>query len=199
MTPELTTLTRHEVTMPSTPRKKRPISINRGQEQIRRLTAQRTEHREARLYAQEWYRVLRAWEVRYPDVLPKMNYAAFRETEYSEAITMGEGGPPQKTYLLTPAGEISETEIGQVISTMAQSSVPDVVQLGRMLDRLRRDRNGCAKSLLREDGRWERNREGALRYAVAVLSLAVRLGDVHAERPLHAVQSELKRMTITTC
>lgn len=189
------TLPRHEVTMHSTPRKKRPISINRGQEQIRRLAAQRTGHRETRLYAEECYRALRKWEVRYPTVLPRISYAAFRELEYADPITMGEGGPPQKTYLLTSAGEISETEIGQVISTMAQSSVPDVVQL----DRLRRDRNGCAASLLREDGRWERNREGALRYAVAVLSLAVRLGDVHAERPLQAVQRELQGMTIMTC
>lgn len=189
------TLTRHEVMMPSTLRKKRPISINRGQEQIRRLTAQRTEHREARLYAEQWYRVLRAWEVRYPDVLPKMSYAAFWEPEYSDPITMGEGGTPQKTYLLTPAGEVSETEIGQVISTMAQSRVPDVVQLGRMLDRLRRDRNGCAESLLRGTS-WSQNKEQAMRYAVAVLSLAVRLGDVYAELPLKQVQAELSQMVV---
>ncbi|MBZ9752742.1 hypothetical protein K7W42_18025 [Deinococcus sp. HMF7604] len=179
-----------EVPMSQQPRTKRPISVNRGQAQVRRLTALRTEHREARLYAQQWYAALRVWAVHYPTVLPKISYAAFREQGHFDALTMGDGGPPQKTFLRTPAGEISEVEIGQVITDMTLSAVPETVQLGRMLDRLRRHDNSCMESLLRGTS-WSQNRESAVRYAIAVLTLAVRLGDVHAERPLRIVQAEL--------
>lgn len=181
------TMTLPEVKMP---RKKPTITINRGRDTIRRLTAQRTETRDARQYAEQWYQTFRTWDVHFPDVLPKMSYAAFRDQGAYDPLTMGEGGPPQKTYLRTPAGEISETEIGQIISDMTLSTLPDTVQLGRMLDRLRRHEHACMESLLRGTS-WSQNRESAIRYAVAVLTLAVRLDDVHAERPLRIVQAEL--------
>lgn len=181
------TMTLPEVKMP---RKKPTITINRGRDTIRRLTAQRTETRDARQYAEQWYQTLRTWDVHFPDVLPKMSYAAFRDQGAYDPLTMGEGGPPQKTYLRTPAGEISETEIGQIITDMTLSTLSDTVLLGRMLDRLRRHDNACMESLLRGTS-WSQNRESAIRYAVAVLTLAVRLGDVHAERPLRSVQAEL--------
>ncbi|GGS06803.1 hypothetical protein GCM10008960_36510 [Deinococcus sedimenti] len=171
------------------PRKKPPITINRGRDTIRRLTAQRTETRDARQYAEQWYQTLRTWDVHFPDVLPKISYAAFRDQGAYDPLTMGEGGLPQKTYLRTPAGEISETEIGQLITDMTTSTIPETMQLGRMLDRLRRHEHARMESLLRGTS-WSQNRENALRYAVAVLTLAVRLGDVHAERPLRSVQAE---------
>ncbi|GGN44197.1 hypothetical protein GCM10010842_32440 [Deinococcus daejeonensis] len=187
---------RNEVPMP---RKKPPITINRGRDTIRRLTAQRTETRDARQYAEQWYQTLRTWDVHFPDVLPKISYAAFRDQGAYDPLTMGEGGPPQKTYLRTPAGEVSETEVGQIISDMTLSTMPDTVLLGRMLDRLRRHDNGCMAALLRPDGRWERNREAAMRYALAVLTLAVRLGDVHAERPRQLIERDLYQLTNVTC
>ena len=74
-------MTQAEVTMP---RKKPPITINRGRDTIRRLTAQRTETRDARLYAEQWYLALRTWDVHYPEVPPKISYAAFRDQRSEE-------------------------------------------------------------------------------------------------------------------
>ncbi|GGR65708.1 hypothetical protein GCM10008959_30040 [Deinococcus seoulensis] len=174
---------------------KPPITINRGREQIRRLTALRTERRDARQYAQQWYAALHTWDVHHPDVLPNISYAPFRDQGAFDPLTMGDGGPPRKSYLRTPAGEISEAEVGRLITDMTTSRVPETVQLGRMLDRLRRHDHGCMQSLLR-GGSWSSNREGAVRYAVAVLTLAVRVGDVQAERPLKHVQAELAGLPV---
>lgn len=177
------------------PRTNPQITVNRGRDTIRRLTAQRTETRDARQYAEQWYQTLRTWTVHYPDVLPKISYAAFRDQGAFDPLTMGDGGAPQKTYLRTPAGEVSETEIGQIITDMATSTIPETVQLGRMLDRLRHHDTGCMESLLRGTS-WSQHRERAVRYAVAVLTLAVHLGDVHAERPLQIVRAELSSLAV---
>lgn len=180
--------------MPKAP--KRPISVNRGREQIRRLTAQRTEHRDARLYAEAWYRALHHWDVRHPTTgTVSISYAAFRPESHFEPLTMGESGPPQKSFLVTPIGEVIEAEAGRIITDMALSTVPETVQLGRMLDRLRRHDSGCMDSLLRGTS-WSQHRERAVRYGVAVLTLAVRLQDVHAEGPLLRVQTELSQLAL---
>jgi len=81
----------------------------------------------------------------------------------------GEGGPIHATYLRTPAGDFTEQEVAQTIKTMILSGIPETVQLGKTMG-----------SLLR-DGGWSSNREGAIRYGVAVLSLAVRFQDRHTE------------------
>lgn len=181
-----------EVTMPRAA--KRPISVNRGREQIRRLTAQRTEYRDARLHAEAWYQALHTWNVRFATTgTVSISYAAFRPESHFEPLTMGESGPPQKSFLMTPVGEVIEAEVGRIITDMALSAIPETVQLGRMLDRLRRQDSGCMDSLLRGTS-WSQHRERAVRYALAVLTLAVRLGDVQAEGPLQRVRAELSQL-----
>jgi len=71
----------------------------------------------------------------------------------------GEGGPIHATYLRTPAGDFTEQEVAQTIKTMILSSIPETVQLGKMLCRLRDERSKTMGSLLR-DGGWSSNREG---------------------------------------
>jgi len=99
---------------------------------------------------------------------------------WTEHLTMGDGGPVRVTYLSTPAGDFTEQEVAQTIKTMILSGIPETAQLGKMLCRLRDERSKTMGSLLR-DGGWSSNREGATRYGVAVLSLAVRPQDRHAE------------------
>jgi len=170
---------------------KRPIGVSRGRQQIEKLTAQRTERRDTRLYAEGWYNALYMWDVREEKVLSSFHYEPHSEVEF---LTSGDAPAPIR-YLKMPVGEFTEGEVGSIITQMEESPVPETKQLGKMLGRLRREQSTCMGSLLR--GRaWSQNRESAVRYAVAVLTLAVRLGDVHAERPLQHVKHELSQLPL---
>jgi hypothetical protein len=172
-----------------TPERRR-LGQTRTRETVQQLTAPREQNRAARLYAQQWYVALRAWDVR--EV--KIPYSFHYDTDESgpELLTAASGARKPTRYLQTPAGEYTEGEVGAIITQMTLSGTVEAVQLGKMLDRLRHERNTCMIGLLREDGRWERNREAASRYAVAVLTLAVRLRVQEAEQPLALMQLALR-------
>lgn len=172
---------------------KRPIGVSRGRQQIEKLTAQRTERRDARLYAEEWYQAIRSWEVSSYEVERPAGGGSGSGIEF---VTSGEDGPLKVAYLLTPMDrDVNEGIVGSTITDMMLSGIPETVQLGKMLDKLRHERSSCMLSLLR-GGSWSQHRERALRYGVAVLTLAVRLGDVHAERPLQHVRQELSQLPL---
>ncbi|GGK11469.1 hypothetical protein GCM10008955_00890 [Deinococcus malanensis] len=185
-----------EVSMNHTPKTKRPLGLTRAHQQVKKLTSLRQEQRDTRQYAEAWYQALRGWQVIYPTVTtPSISYAAFRASGSVETLTSGEVSPFLPTYLSTPSGELSEAQVARAITEMTLSRIPGTVQLGRMLDRLRHQDNGSMESLLRGTA-WSQHKERALRYAVAVLTLAVRLDDVEAERPLQQVTTELSQTKV---
>ncbi|WP_146202807.1 hypothetical protein [Deinococcus irradiatisoli] len=156
------------------------------------INPQPTPGRSAREYAELWYIALRVWSVREVELPPGNAGRYYPRDGSTEHLTMGEGGPIKATYLRTPAGDYTEQEVAQAIKTMTLSGIPETVQLGRMLSRLRDERSKTMVSLLR-DGGWSSNREGAVRYGVAVLSLAVRLQDPQAELHLNVLRRVLAR------
>lgn len=156
------------------------------------LTLPREQHREARHYAQAWYDALRLWDT-YETVLD----GTFRYEDYGRPADMtllGSNRPAPVVYLRLPDGDYDEGSVGLAITQMMREGTPETQALGRLLDKLRHERSVCPASLLREDGTWERHRESVTRYAVAVLTLAVRLRVAAAEKPLAAVQHELSRL-----
>ncbi|THF70483.1 hypothetical protein E7T06_07190 [Deinococcus sp. Arct2-2] len=170
---------------------KRPIGVSRGRQQIEKLTAQRTERRDTRLYAEQWYNALYIWDVRVVKILSSFHYEPHSDLDF---LTSGDAPAPLR-YLKTPVGEFTEGEVGSIITEMSLSWVPEARQLGKMLDKLRREQSTCMGSLLR-GASWSQHRERALRYGVAVLTLAVRLGDVYAEGPLQQVKQELSQLPL---
>ncbi|SMB93340.1 hypothetical protein [Deinococcus hopiensis] len=164
---------------------------------IQALTSGRTQAREAREYAERWYQALRGWDVREVEIPYSFHYEPSEEG--LEFLTLGSNVRAPTRYLQTPIGEFTEGEVGALITTMSRSLVPEQKQLGKMLDKLRHERHNCMARLLREDGRLHQHPERAVRYAVAVLTLAVQLRDEKAEAPLHVMQQELQKLTITTC
>ncbi|AFZ66082.1 hypothetical protein [Deinococcus peraridilitoris] len=152
------------------------------------MTLTLPERLSARLYAEFWYRALRTWDVR--EVKTPSAYSLSTSYHYErEFDTLGQCGPERVTYLRTPIGEYTEREVGRQISLMVRYGTPETVQLGRMLERIRGD--VAPQSLVREGGRWITPTERAVRYGVAVLTLAVRLRDGSAESALNILQNEL--------
>lgn len=159
-------------------------------EVVSALTMGRQVAREARLYANGWYQALHDWETEEPKIWNGRYYYDDHDTP-PDVLLVGSNKPLPTVYLRTPAGEFEERSVGRIITAMVQHGTTETRQLGQMLDRLRHQPENCMASLLREDGRWERNRERAVRYAVAVLTLAVALRVQDAEAPLRAMQREL--------
>lgn len=153
------------------------------------ITAGRQQAREARLFANDWYQALLAWETREVKLGGSFHYEDHDTPP--DLLLVGSNRPLPTVYLMTPAGEFDEANVGRLITEMARQGTVETQQLGQMLDRLRHQPENCMASLLREDNRWERNRERAVRYAVAVLTLAVALRVQEAEAPLRAMQREL--------
>lgn len=155
------------------------------------LTSRREVARDARAYAESWYQALYWWTVREVKIPYSFHYEPGPELEIS---TLGSNVPAPTRYLRTPAGEFTEGEVGVLITQMAEAGTVESKQLGKMLDKLRHENSTCPASLLREDGSWHQNRERVTRYAVAVLTLAVRLRVQEAEAPLHLMQAQLSAL-----
>lgn len=166
-------------------------------ETIAALTVGRTQAREARQYAEAWYQALRAWDVREVTIPHSFHYEPSEDGP--EFLTLGSNAPLPTRYLQTPIGEFTEGEIGALITTMSRSPIPEQKQLGKMLDKLRHERGTAMATLLQGGSSWHQNRERAVRYAVAVLTLAVQVRDEAAQAPLAFAQAELQRLTIPAC
>ena len=149
-----------------------------------RQTAQeaRTHAQQARAYANLWYLTLLAWEVEHPRVLvSSVRYGAFRlQSAPSDIEMIGSSLPDQPSYLNLPSGQYRETEVGQIISAMMQSGAFETSENGHLLDALRDPGQRKPGTLLREDGRWERDAPRMASWGLAVLALAVALRDTQA-------------------
>lgn len=152
----------------------------------------------ARQYAELWFQALRRWKVREVDVPSARQGSATYATEV-EFYGVALGGTQRAHYLTTPfedaeGGEmLSEREVGAAITAMTLAGVPETVQLGKMLERLRTHPHCTPASLERERG-WAYPRERTVRYAVAVLTLAVRLRDPRAEQYLALLKDQLRNV-----
>ena len=155
------------------------------------LTSRRQQAKDTRAYAESWYQALYWWIVREVKIPYSFHYEPGPELEIS---TLGSNVRAPTRYLRTPAGEFTEGEVGTIITEMAEAGTVESKQLGKMLDKLRHENSTCPASLLREDGSWHQNRERVTRYAVAVLTLAVRLRVQEAEAPLHLMQAQLSAL-----
>ena len=161
-----------------------PLPTRQEREEARTLA------HEYRAYAEAWYRVLRDWKVEEHNIpVAKVSYAFARG--YEPISTMGEGGTTLPTALSTPVGQLRETEVGRMITEMAASPVPDRQSHGRLLERMRAGQ--APASLLREDRRWASPASRMAEYAVAVLTLAVAMGDREAEGPLRYSGAVMRR------
>lgn len=130
--------------------------------------------REARAHAEAWHAVLRDWRpVRLIPIRPNMSYAAFRDDDLTD--TLGSIGPTRPSWLPGPNGwHVRETEAAALISAWCESSIPAQREHGQLLDRVRQGRG--PRTLLDPRGGWAGGCN-ARAYAVAVLTLAVSLGD----------------------
>lgn len=152
------------------------------------LTAGRQQARDARAYAEQWYRMLTEWRTREVKITGSFHYD---DGGFDGATTLG-GRPLPTTYLTTPIGELDERNVGQTITDMSRAGTVEARHLGKLLDKLRHAQHLCPTSLLHGNGRgW--SGEAGIRYGVAVLTLAVRLGDSTAELHLPHVRRALTR------
>ncbi|WP_161881921.1 hypothetical protein [Deinococcus alpinitundrae] len=120
-----------------------------------------------------------------------MSYAQYRPGWEPEG-TMGQGGPEKATVLRTPIGEVSEVEVGRLITRMAESGVREARAAGLLLERIRSG-NVTPQTLLREDGRWQPDAPRHAAYAVAVLTLAIQVCDERAEQFLPYCRQVMER------
>ncbi|UQN06309.1 hypothetical protein [Deinococcus sp. QL22] len=157
---------------------------------VREFISERNKQQAARAYAEQWYQSLRAWKLVFGEAaVMSVSYAAFRNSGGDGISTLGEGGTPSPTTLITPMGEVGEGETGRTITTLEYAGTPDAARLGR---RLKAIRGGTSMAtLVDERGGWASPKERAMEYAVAVLTLAVRLRDPHAEIHLFHLQKSV--------
>lgn len=177
--------------MTDQPRRARPIPRDALPSRQEREQA-RQQGQEYRAYAEAWYRALRTWQVDLPRVpTPALSYGFARGFE---PLTLGELAPDLPSALVTPVGQLREVEVGRAISQMAASSVPDQRAAGQLLERVRGSFTAPA-SLLREGGGWASPAPRMAGYAVAVLTLAVAMGDQTAEEPLRYAGAVMRRVS----
>jgi len=98
-----------------------------------------------------------------------------------------------QTYWATPAGFRDERAIGRAVYDMLESKRPDDVLYGKLLVRV--VTGVSISSLLRDGGYWHQNRESAIRYGLACLTLAVQVDDRAAEEPLAESKRELAQLS----
>lgn len=180
-----------EVLVTDQPRRTRPVPRDALPSRQERQQARTLAH-EYRAHAEVWYQALRRWKVELPRVpVPRTSYAPFT-SGWEPLSTLGEGGPDLPTALVTPVGQVGEAEVARLIGLMLASEVPDTRAVGGLLEKLRGEYRTPA-TLLREDGRWQPDTSRHAAYAVAVLTLAVQLGDRHAEAPLRYARAVQQR------
>ncbi|WP_045233357.1 hypothetical protein [Deinococcus pimensis] len=112
---------------------------------------------------------------------------------WGSAASSGVGFTNTLSYVVVPhhqLGRLTAQEIARGVSDMTESGLPELAQLGRMLERVRAETSPA--TLLREGGGWAFPRERTARYGVAVLTLAVRLGDRNADGHLTVLQGLLR-------
>ncbi|WP_295814493.1 hypothetical protein [uncultured Deinococcus sp.] len=163
----------------------RPLGTSIARDTHERFTAgTREQVRAARAYAERWYQALRAWRLDSYDV-PMAAGSGRGGT--AVLLTSGTPGLMTCTYLQTPLGrEVGEAQAGRTISAWALSTIPAQREAGQLLERLRAGQG--PETLLRESGAFVHPVERARAYAVAVLMLAVTLGDREAESALWALK-----------
>ncbi len=130
----------------------------------------------ARAYVEAWDQSLRVWNLVFGEAaVISVSYAAFRSPSSGDGIsTLGEGGTPLPTTLITPMGKVGEAEVERIIPQLELSGTRDGMLLGKRLADLRAGKG--LGSLIHANGRgW--NGSTAPEYARAVLSVAIRLGD----------------------
>lgn len=138
----------------------------------------REQQREARAYAEQWYKALCKWKVAHYELpLPSGTGGSGGG---GVLLTSATPGFYPVFYLSTPAGRtVTEVEAGRTITTWSESRVPGQRELGSLLARIRASQS--PRSLIDERGGWASPRDRSVAYAVAVLTLAVTLGDRVAE------------------
>lgn len=180
-----------------TPRRSKICPLGKG----RTITPTRAKNALAtRAYAEQWYQTLREWRVTTlttPGVAIGSPHGARFQIVGSGTAGGGYGGVGTlrtERIALPSLGDWAPHLVGRAITDMTLSEIPETVQLGRMLERIRAETS--PQSLVR-DGGWAWPRERTARYAVAVLTLAVRLGDHHAQEPLRECQQLLANLAKT--
>lgn len=140
----------------------------------------RERRREARNYAELWYQALREWRVVESDRV-KVYYGPAK-TSRMRVVGVGSGSSGGQsgsywatiTQVITPHGSVSESAIAALCNA------------DPFLSRIRA---GLAlASLIDERGGWASPKGPAVVYALAVLTLATRLGDTRAETHLPQLQ-----------
>lgn len=154
----------------------------------------REQQREARAHGEAWYQALRRWDVEEVPLAPcergspqsrTMQVVGIGAYSSRRGPALGGNGGVAR-YVRTPGPHrLTEREIGAEITAMTRSASADLADLGDLLERVRGETSLC--SLADERGGWASPKERALRYARAVLTLAVRLGDPRAEPHLAVV------------
>lgn len=152
---------------------------------VQALTNGRTVVREARLYAEAWYQALREWhsESR-TESLPR-NLAPKVPPKRQMTPVVGNWGAGDvdlsSRQVWTPMGWASEVALARAISR--EAGVLERVRVG-----------GGLNSLVDERGGWARHGDRARGYALAVLDLAVALGDDKARQHRQALEQYAKSL-----
>lgn len=156
---------------------RRPRYRTAARDQVERLTAPRRRAAEARAYAEEWYQALREWHLleRRAELVPSPT----PQRRGGRMRVVGCGGIPAPEAWIH--GHLMRTPIGEV----SERAVARLCEGNEHLERLRAGRG--LVSLCREEGGWNRERDAALAYARAVLTLAAALGDERAAKVLPAL------------
>lgn len=173
-------------------KRSRPAYTTRARQTVQALTSGRTAQRQAREYAEAWYQALRRWDVRMYEVAKEASSGGGSAV----LLTSGSVGSREAWYLVTPtdARTITEVETARTISLWEASSIPAQEKAG---DLLRRIREGVSPvSLCDERGGWASPRQRSMAYAVAVLTLAVTLGDREAETHLLRLRKSVDSPTV---
>lgn len=148
--------------------KRKPIGFSRSRVVHQQFKLGNREMlRAARLHAEQWYQALKVWDV-FESQKVFISQGIQRHTR-AIAGTVGRGwqsgGHEGVSLLKTPIGGLEEAKVGAQITWLRDE----------LLERIRA--GGGLASLLDPRGGWSRRRALAVKYALAVLSLAALLGD----------------------
>lgn len=154
----------------------------------RTAPTRRAEQQDVRAYAERLLQALRHWETRVVD-LPATTTGRATASRY-QVIACGQygshsssgGRAAQVTYLQMPGPRpYTASEVAASITQLSRSRSHDHAEHGRRLEAIRAG-NGPA-TLLRDRG-WAAPTTWSVPYALALLTLAVQLGDPAADTHL---------------